>query len=164
HGLRAGFRRAGDTTTRLADWVHADDYGPIVAALDACRRTPNAEVTVGARVKHDEEGWHVMTLAFRNLLDHPDVQGMLVRANDDRVRRLLESSNDIVVVIDERGLLTYCSPAAVRVLGRRPEDHVGRPVYELLHPDDVSWVSELISLAVQYPGPFPPEQLRVKHA
>ncbi len=297
HGLRAGFRRAGDTSTRLGDWVHPDDYGPIVAAFETCRRSPNTDVTVGARAKHDEDGWHVMTLAFRNLLDHPDVQGVLVRAidhtvferearlrmlvaespvgiyqlaidgrctfvnpqwcrlagcrsevalgfgwreflhpddllvfddqlqravsdgasfvgefrfrhadgldvwvsahatplvdhhgtvtgylgtvedvtsrrlmadlvaaNDERVRRLLESSNDIVVVIDEHGLLTYCSPAAERVLGRRPEDHVGRPVYELLHPDDVRWVSELIGLAVQYPGPFPPEQLRVKHA
>jgi diguanylate cyclase (GGDEF)-like protein/PAS domain S-box-containing protein len=297
HGLNAGFVDAGNTDARLGDWVHADDYQPIVDALARCRANPGVDIEVPARVNNPGDGWHLMTLAFCNRLAHPEVQGILVRAvdhtvferearlralvtespigiyevdasgkctfvnptwcrlagvssdealvkgwrgcvhpddlpgldeqlrqslangttfvgefrflhadgsevwatthsvpmhdadgelvgylgtveditdrlvmaelvaaNDRRTRHLLENSTDIVVVVDTEGALTYVSPAAQRVLGRRPEDHIGRLVFELLHPDDREWVEELLRLAVQNPGPFPPEELRVQHA
>src|SRR5256885_2133935 len=74
-GLRAGFRRAQDLTTRMADWVHPDDHPAVGDALVECRTSPGREIEVRARVRNDVDGWHTQTLAFRNLLDHADVQG-----------------------------------------------------------------------------------------
>src|SRR5438309_4775192 len=36
-GLEAGFSRAHDLTTRMADWVHPDDHPAVGDALVACR-------------------------------------------------------------------------------------------------------------------------------
>src|SRR5436190_18292872 len=64
-GLRAGFSRAQDLTTRMADWVHADDHPAVGDALLAVQTSPGEEIEVRARVRNDLDGWHSQTLAFR---------------------------------------------------------------------------------------------------
>ncbi len=43
------------------------------------------DIDARVRVNNEHDGWHVMTLVFRNLLDDPDVQGTVVRAVDQTV-------------------------------------------------------------------------------
>ncbi|HET6966274.1 MAG TPA: diguanylate cyclase, partial [Acidimicrobiales bacterium] len=45
---------------------------------------------------------------------------------------------DGFVVVDDGGWLTYVNPLGAGMIGRRPEDCVGRHVTEFVHPDDLA--------------------------
>ncbi|GGC00717.1 GGDEF domain-containing protein [Cellulomonas carbonis] len=49
-----------------------------------------------------------------------------------RLNALLNSSSDVVVVVDASGVMTYVSPPATAAFGTRPEALVGRPVTSLV--------------------------------
>lgn len=51
---------------------------------------------------------------------------------------IVDSSPHIYVVIDEGLRVSYANPAVRDVLGWEPEDLVGRPISELVHPDDLA--------------------------
>ena len=50
--------------------------------------------------------------------------------------RILEMLADPVVVVDPGGAILWFNDATVAFAGMKPEDWVGRSVFELLHPDD----------------------------
>ena len=58
-----------------------------------------------------------------------------VRDSEARYRMLADHSGDIIMHSDEHGILRFISPSIERVGGYRPEDLVGRPVAEIIHPD-----------------------------
>lgn len=51
-----------------------------------------------------------------------------------RFRSLIERSSDIVVVVDDDGLISFASPAALPLLGRTEVELLGRPVLGLATP------------------------------
>jgi PAS domain S-box-containing protein len=53
-----------------------------------------------------------------------------------RTRRILDSSLDVVAVLDVRGRFVEVSARCSDVWGYRPEELVGRSCGELMHPDD----------------------------
>ena len=61
------------------------------------------------------------------------------QGQDDELREyrdLAEQAGDVVTRSDERAVYTYVSSACRRVYGFEPEQMVGRPVHEFVHPDD----------------------------
>ncbi|HXW38411.1 MAG TPA: EAL domain-containing protein, partial [Acidimicrobiales bacterium] len=59
-------------------------------------------------------------------------------SSEERFRKLVEHSSDMIVVTDRRGLLTYLSPSFERLLGRPAGSFHHRPADELLHADDLN--------------------------
>ena len=55
---------------------------------------------------------------------------------ESRYRELAEYSSDVVTRSDAAGVYCYVSPSSSRVYGWAPEQMVGRPVRDFLHPDD----------------------------
>lgn len=51
-------------------------------------------------------------------------------------RALTELAPDFVAVVDAAGVISYVSPAIERVMGYRPEEVIGRPFLELVHPEN----------------------------
>ncbi len=74
-----------------------------------------------------------------------------LQEGDRRFRSLIENATDIIVILDERGIFRYCSPSAERVLGYRLEDVEGRPAPELVHPDDIGLIMEVLQNAITTP-------------
>jgi PAS domain S-box-containing protein len=64
-----------------------------------------------------------------------------LRAKEERFRSLIENASDTMTVLDAQGLITYESPSVERVLG--PEEHIGRFVFDYVHPDDVARMPSL---------------------
>ncbi|MDO9222406.1 MAG: ATP-binding protein [Caulobacter sp.] len=71
-------------------------------------------------------------------LDRPSAQETerRVQASLDQYRVLAENVTDIIARNDLDGVYRYISPASLKVLGYRPEELVGTPRQDLLHPDD----------------------------
>jgi diguanylate cyclase (GGDEF)-like protein/PAS domain S-box-containing protein len=57
-------------------------------------------------------------------------------AQEEYFRALIEHASDLVFVAGPDGDLRYASPAAERALGLSPGMPLGRPLWELAHPDD----------------------------
>jgi PAS domain S-box-containing protein len=76
---------------------------------------------------------------------------------------LVESSLDIITVVTATGIILYESPSVERILGYRPEERVGKSLFEFLHPDDVSHISEACTQVIGTTDPLPLKEWRVRH-
>src|SRR6185312_10015848 len=52
-------------------------------------------------------------------------------------RRIFETSLDLILISDPRGLLVQVSPSVENILGYRPNEMIGRSAVEFIHPDDL---------------------------
>lgn len=59
-----------------------------------------------------------------------------LRNSEERFRTIVESSRDWIWEHDTRGALTYSNGAISRILGYSPQELIGVPAYELMHPED----------------------------
>lgn len=60
-----------------------------------------------------------------------------LRESDSRFRLLAENASDVVFTADNPGVLQWLSPSVTALTDRRPEELVGRPITDFVHPDDL---------------------------
>ena len=86
------------------------------------------------------------------------------RQSEVRFESLVRHSTDLVLLADLEGIVRFASPAVQQVLGQSPEQVVGLPVAELLHPDDQERGERfLLDLTLQ-PGRSATIRWRMHHA
>ena len=61
-----------------------------------------------------------------------------LRQNESRLQALLDSTADVITVVNHDGEIVFQSSAALRVLGYEPEELVGSSIFNLIHEDDLS--------------------------
>lgn len=66
-----------------------------------------------------------------------------IHYNDIRFRALVESTRDLVTIIDHAGHIIYVSPSAKSTLGFELNEVEGRLVFEFIHPDD-HYIEEIV--------------------
>ncbi len=59
----------------------------------------------------------------------------VLRQQTEELRRIFETSQDLILVMDSRGHLVQISPSCEAVLGYRPEEMIGRSGNDFIHPD-----------------------------
>jgi len=111
---------------------------------------------------------------FRNLADllpqtvfEMDERGQLtkvLRQSEERFRSLVQNSSDIVTVLQADGTISYESPSIAHILGYRPEELVGKKVFEFVHPEDASNVFAVFSEGIQRPDIAVRVEFRFRHA
>jgi len=148
-GAHAGFMRAEDLTARIADWVHRDDLRIVLDALGRSGAEPGVDVEARVRVHNDHDGWHDMTLVFRNLLDHPEIQGTIVRAVDQTVfdrearwRTLVGESPIGIFELDLEDRCTFVNPAFQRLTGLPADQALGRGWSSVVSAEDIERLQE----------------------
>jgi PAS domain S-box-containing protein len=60
-----------------------------------------------------------------------------VRQGEHRYKELVESLNDVVFEVAHDGRISYVSPIAKQMFGFAPDEAMGRPFAEFIHPDDL---------------------------
>jgi diguanylate cyclase (GGDEF)-like protein/PAS domain S-box-containing protein len=134
--------------------VHPDD---VWHAADAVRRsiaspgTPRAPITLRLRRGDDSYFPCEMVGVFRPgvgvVASLRDVSGRhdLAATIDHSERRFhiaARYASEILVLLDERGVIRYVSPATLAASGWRPEELIGTTGQQIIHPDDVDRVVE----------------------
>jgi PAS domain S-box-containing protein len=78
-----------------------------------------------------------------------------LRRSEEHFRSLIDNARDMILVLDEHGIVRYASPSVERVTGYRPEELVGNPALARVHPDDRDAVRAVLAIpgfsaSVQY--------------
>ncbi|NPU86265.1 MAG: PAS domain S-box protein [Syntrophaceae bacterium] len=71
-----------------------------------------------------------------------------LRSSEERFKRLVQNSNDIIAVIDENGVLTSVSESVERILGYQVENLIGVNAFDFIHPDDLQMTRQVLSETV----------------
>jgi diguanylate cyclase (GGDEF)-like protein/PAS domain S-box-containing protein len=91
----------------------------------------------------DSEGQVVGgVIVSRDITEARRTREALARSEREH-RDLAERSTDVVTRTDDRAIYRYVSPSCARVYGYDPEELVGRPVRDFVHPDDRSAHAEM---------------------
>jgi len=90
----------------------------------------------------------------RDVAERERTQAAL-RRSQERYRQLVENINEIILTLDDKGVVTYISPVVERLMGHRVEDVVGRPFSRLVYPDDLEILRRTLAGAAE------PQELRV---
>ena len=133
------------------DFYHPDDQSKVLATLDAAiasmepvgfqlrlRRHDGKLRTVVSRAlcQRDSSGAPTAIFGvFQDITEHTQALTTAQR-NEARYRLLADNMADVVTRIRSDGSSNYISPAVERLLGYRPEEMVGRPAHDFVHPDD----------------------------
>ena len=151
------------------EFVHPDDAPTMLETYRTLRAAPNATASMRVRLRHRNGSWRLIEGTGRNLIDDPDVRGIVSSARDVTARaasdaelrmraRLLDAVEQAVIATDRSGTITYWNrsaqslygwPAHV-VLGRRASDVVPQQAAQFAEPatqaclgSGVSWSGEL---------------------
>lgn len=104
--------------------------------------------------------------AYRSLgsaLVEKEHASALTERHERRFRSLVQSSNDLVFVVDAEAAVTYASPSCLTVLGRPPEVLLGSEAKDLVHEDDLPELRQSISGALEVPRGASEFAMRVRH-
>ncbi|MDP3804089.1 MAG: diguanylate cyclase, partial [Candidatus Omnitrophota bacterium] len=67
-----------------------------------------------------------------------------LRESEEKFRRIIENTNDVIMLTKPDGIISYLSPACKNVLGYEPEDLMGKEPW-IVHKDDTKRVKEAFS-------------------
>ena len=129
----------------------------LVAASLASSRATDAWILVGLVVLT------AALLAMRQTAVRREVAGLnralAVRAADERVTELVRQATEVVLVVDERGVITFASPASELVLGVAAAQLLGTSAAALLGRDEDFTLSRFLTRLITVPAPLAPLEL-----
>ena len=85
-----------------------------------------------------------------------------LRHQEELFRAITEFGRDLIVIVNEAGAMTYISPSGARLLGQDGLSLVGRPLLDLLHPDDHARVSRALTEVARKAGSLRPVIARAR--
>jgi PAS domain S-box-containing protein len=120
-------------------------------------------VLLTVAVVRDADGQPLQFIAqMQDITEQRDAR-VALRRSEARFRSLIENATDVITVLDADGRIRYESPSVKRILGYDPDDLLGRPVMDFIHPDDRAHVQEALTTRIRNPGVVQSVELRFRH-
>lgn len=162
--------------------VHPDDLAIVRDHLPGETAAADGRATVTYRITHrnGETRW------LRNMVERDAVsddgdpvtwRGIVIdvteqrvaeelaRAQDARMRSIIEQASDIVLVSNRAGQFTFTSPAVETVLGYGPEDLASLTLEQIVHPDHLAdLLHQMQRVHAEPGGRLDPRRIEVRHA
>jgi len=125
---------AGNFNTRL--WAtREDEVGSLTNALN----------DMSKQLQHREQANQEEKAELAIALDS-------TRATENRFRALLEYAADVIMVLDEKGIIRFIAPSVERETGYSANEWEGKPSVINLHPDDQALAARNINRILKHPG------------
>jgi len=128
--------------------LHPDDRSALRAHLEHVIANPGVVSSpITYRMRRRDGAWRILETVFTNLLDEPAVRGVVGNARDiteraraerllarseARLRAIIDTASDAVIITDEAGRIISCNPATAGIFGYAPEVINGKPMSMLV--------------------------------
>ena len=150
--------RAADTGRQAGfPFVHPEDRARAEETFQAVLQKPEGKIQTELRLWRQDGSWRTVSITARNLLQNPAVAGIVINFHDiterkhiekelqnseQQFRSIIDSSLDILTILNPEGLIRYNSLSVKQCLGYEQEELVGSDPLDLVHPDDVEKVRQ----------------------
>lgn len=101
--------------------------------------------------------------SLRSALIDREESATLTESRERRFRALVQSSSDLVFVVDVTTTVTYASPSCTKVLGYEPRVLLGSEAGVLVHEDDIENLRLTLQRTLGVPGESVEFSFRVRH-
>ncbi|SFM24960.1 PAS domain S-box protein [Methanolobus profundi] len=81
------------------------------------------------------KGKQVRVVEFRDITDQKEAERSL-RESEEKQSAMIANIADVIAIVDAKGIIRYKSPNIRKWFGWEPEDVIGNPVLDNIHPDD----------------------------
>ena len=101
--------------------------------------------------------------SFMDITERKKMEEKL-RQEERKFRALAEQSSDIIVLVNRKGIITYENGVTERILGFKSEEIIGAGLFDLVHPDDLTFIIDLATtLARDKNVPGLQSEVRLRH-
>ncbi len=109
----------------ILNYIHRDDIRRIVQIFSELRSEPNSIDTTEFRLKDSEGDWHYFQSIMKNLLEDPDVNGILINLRDitklkdaeNTVNTLLNISEKLNATLDVDHIMDVLTVEGINLIG-----------------------------------------------
>ncbi len=136
--------------TNIYSYVHPTERGEVIASFvrewEAGRSITRYPIRVP--VKGEEKFFEATTVLLgepgpsvnvmvilRDVTERENAQ-RLIRESEERYRTIVETSRDVIAMLNRAGEILYTNAAVSDIFGYDPEEITGRYMFEFIHPDD----------------------------
>jgi PAS domain S-box-containing protein len=114
-------------------------------------------------MKNTEIGGDMRIVAVvRDISERKRSQEIIIQS-EERFRSIIQFLTDIIWIVDEHVQITYESPSSSQVLGYPPGYLLGKSGFDLIHPDDMSFVLKDLDEVFFKQNDYLPTEFRVKN-
>lgn len=72
-----------------------------------------------------------------------------MRRSDEYYRSIIDNSQDLITIIDEKATIQFESPSVKAILGYGPQERMGKDLYDFLHDKDTYETGRRLDMAVR---------------
>ena len=83
--------------------------------------------------------------------------------NEAKWRSLIQTSSNLITILEANGTIKYASPAIRGVLGYKPKQLIGQNLFELIHPSDLVNIEQNFQCFLQNPTTDLSLEFRFRH-
>jgi len=162
----------------VSSLFHPEDVPDLLNRIATAKKSPGAPVYGLNRMKHknghylwvegnvtnllEDDSVHALTGHFRNITEKKIIEEKLIQS-EQKFRALVESNVEPMVMLNEKGIVTYVSPATERLMGYTLEEFLGKDGSVFFHPDEMEIVFNRMETSFKNPGKPIYTKNRVKH-
>jgi PAS domain S-box-containing protein len=146
-----GYQESEMVGRHALEFIHPSDRNETVSVYKEVRTGSN-QANVENRYRH-KNGTYVPMVWSASWLEKEqfifavgrdaterEKQKAQIRLKEQRLTALIESGNDIVLILSPEGVYQFVSPSVKTILHTEPEFYLGKVTFQFIHPDDLDWV------------------------
>jgi|GEM_PF-1013285 len=112
------------------------DSGQVVVTEELSRLAGRTVATESRKIPVVEDGKVVRVITILRDISKRKQAEAALRGSEERHRRFVEGTIDLVLQLDGEGCLTYVNPTAAQMLEIDPRECLGRSIWDFVHPDE----------------------------
>ncbi|MCD4651207.1 MAG: PAS domain S-box protein, partial [Candidatus Cloacimonetes bacterium] len=166
------------TSTLVSSLIHPDDRDKLQFSIEEAEMKGGKNKREFRAIRPDGEIRHIVDYwvtvsddsgkplkRFGTIQDITDrkLAEEVLRESEEYFKALIENSNDVFSILDDKGNITYESPSHEAVLGYKQGELIGRTVFELVHPDDRNRIFQQFEKALKEPRGNVPVNFKFLH-